>query len=361
MKPLVSQRSFSGRSPEMSAPHTSEGFLDLLANSKLLAEPVLSDFRKKAAGAEPRILARQLVADGRISLWQAKQLLAGGVNFYLGRYKLIERLGEGARGKVYRAEQSPSGRTVVLKVLSKDLLKDHEVVARWQREVRLAAALNHASIITAYDAENFGDVHFMVMEFVAGRDLKHWSDEQGRLPIDWSSECIRQAAEGLGHAHERGVIHRDIKASNMLVVAPDTKTWPVLKILDLGFARFVAEETDSLRITHSGQTFGTPDYMAPEQAESARNADPRSDIFSLGCTFFKLLTTEFPYTGVNSMQKLIARAMHDARPVREVRPDVPEGLAAVLARMLARKPEDRYQTCREVAAALVPFAMPAPQ
>jgi serine/threonine protein kinase len=345
----------------MGAPHTATGFLDLLTASKLVSDPLLAELRRSSGTLEPRLIARQLVSDGRLSLWQAKQLLAGGSNFFLGRYKLIERLGEGARGKVYKAEQSPSGRTVVLKVLSKDLLKDHEVVARWQREVRLAAALNHASIITAYDAENFGDVHFMVMEFVDGKDLKRWSDEQGKLPIDWSSECIRQAAEGLGHAHDRGVIHRDIKASNMLVVAPDAKTWPILKILDLGFARFVAEETDSLRITHSGQTFGTPDYMAPEQAESARNADPRSDIFSLGCTFFKLLTTEFPYTGVNSMQKLIARSLHDARPVREIRPEVPEGLAAALAKMLARKPEDRYQTCKEVAAALAPFAMPAPK
>jgi len=341
----------------MAVPHTADAFVDLLAQSKLLAEPQLAEIRKKMPGSEPRLIARQLVGDGKLSLWQAKQLLAGGVNFFLGRYKLIERLGEGARGKVYKAEQSPSGRIVVLKVLSKDLLKDHEVVARWQREVRLAAALNHASIITAYDAESFGDVHFMVMEFVNGYDLKHWSDEKGPLPIDWATECIRQAAEGLGHAHDRGVIHRDIKASNLLVVAPDTKTYPILKILDLGFARFVAEETDSLRITHSGQTFGTPDYMAPEQAESARNADPRSDIFSLGCTYFKLLTAEFPYSGVNSMQKLIARAMHDARPVREVRPEVPEGVATVLAKMLARKPEDRYQTCRDVAGALTPFAM----
>jgi serine/threonine protein kinase len=344
----------------MAAPTTSAEFVSLLEQSQLISSEQLAQTRDLAKAEDLKTLARHIASRGYVTLWQAKQLLAGGTSFYLGRYKLLDRLGEGGRGKIYLAEQAPVGRRVALKVLAKELLTDPEAVARWQREIRIAAALSHPNIVTAYDAETVGDVHFMVMEYVNGRDLKRWSDDLGQLPIDWSCTCIWQAAKGLAHAHSRGIVHRDVKASNLLVIAETTAGYPLVKILDLGFARFISGEEESLRITHPGQTFGTPDYMAPEQAESAHTADGRADVFSLGCTLFKLLTAEFPYLGVNAMQKLLARANNEARPLLESRADAPQELAAVVAKMLGRKPEARYQSAEEVAEALEPFIKQPP-
>ena len=342
----------------ISLPTTADTFLALLEESRLLNSEQFAAVRQRAADdPDPRELARQLVREHVLTMWQARNLLAGGTSFFLGRYKLLERLGAGARGKVYKAEQAPMGRIVAVKVLDQALLSDAEAVARWKREIRLAAALNHPAIITAVDSEQVGDMHFMVMEYVKGRDLKAWVDEAGALPVDFACECIKQSAAGLYHAHTRGVVHRDIKAGNILVVAKSLKDVPQAKLLDMGFARFLADEPQDLRLTQPWQTFGTPEYMAPEQGEAAAKADHRSDIFSLGCTLFKLLTAEFPYGGLTSMQKLMARANNDAKRVRSLRPEVPEEVENVVAKMLARRPDDRYQSALEIARDLAPFSM----
>lgn len=342
----------------ISLPTTADTFVALLEESRLLSPDQLAAVRQRAAGdPDPRDLARKLVRERVLTMWQARNLLAGGTSFFLGRYKLLERLGAGGRAKVYKAEQAPMGRIVAIKVLDPALLSDAEAVARWKREIRLAAALNHPAIITAVDSEQVDNVHFMVMEYVEGRDLKAWVDEAGPLPVDFACECIKQAAAGLYHAHTRGVVHRDIKAGNILVVAKTLQDVPQAKLLDMGFARFLADEPQDMRLTQPWQTFGTPEYMAPEQGEAAAKADHRSDIFSLGCTLFKLLTAEFPFGGLTTMQKLMARANNDAKRVRSLRPDVPQPVDDVVAKMLARRPEDRYQSALEVAKGLAPFSM----
>ena len=346
----------------MPAPTTVPEFLTIIEQSKLLSPEQGTETKKLATSHDdPRMLAKALVDRGWITHWQARQMLAGGTSFFLGRYKLLERVGAGARGKVYRAEQAPINRVVALKILDLNLLDDPEVVARWQREIRMAAALNHPSIVTAYDSEHVGDIHFMVMEYVAGRDLKAFVDDFGPLPIDFSCECIRQAAAGMHHAHERGIIHRDIKAGNLLVVADNPQSYPLVKVLDLGFARFITDEQNMARITQPWQTFGTPEYMAPEQAESAQKADLRADIFSLGVTLFKLLTASFPYDGITKMQKMLARANNEAKRIRTVRPDIPQALDDIIAKMLARSPDNRFQSAQEVVKALQPFCMPSPR
>ncbi|HEY3963352.1 MAG TPA: protein kinase, partial [Planctomycetaceae bacterium] len=226
--------------------------------------------------------------------------------------------------------------------------------------------LDDVHIVAAYDAGQERGANYLVMEFVEGRDLGYFVKHYSPLPIDWACECIRQAALGLQHAHEQGLVHRDIKPTNLLVTK-DGDGRPLTKILDLGLARFVSEMVaperaalkpvgDDGSLTQIGQFLGTPDYIAPEQAHDTRSADIRSDIFSLGCTLFRLLTGELPFGGESIIEKLEARETTDARHVGSVRSDVPRELDAVVARMLARNPSERFQIPREVAQALAPFA-----
>jgi serine/threonine protein kinase len=247
------------------------------------------------------------------------------------------------------------GRTVALKVMSQALLNDAGAVARFQREVQAAASLQHPNVVTAYDADCVGKTHFLVMEYVEGHDLKERLHQQGRLSVGWVCECIRQAALGLQHAHEHGMVHRDIKPANLLVTTERPGGPPLVKILDMGLARFVSDVVVDGGLTKSGQVMGTPDYIAPEQAEDTKHADIRADIFSLGCSLFHLLTGQTPYKGDTLMSKLMARMQDTVPPASSLRSDVPQALDAVIAKMLQKKPADRQQTPAEVATALAPF------
>src|SRR5258708_12543090 len=182
------------------------------------------------------------------------------------------------------------------------------------------------------------------MEYVAGKDLKSWIRQEKLLPVGWSCECIRQAALGLEHAFEQGMVHRDIKPSNLLVTQNEEDGLPLVKILDLGLARFASETQDEGDLTRSGQVLGTPDYIAPEQARNTKTADIRADIFSLGCTFFEMLTGRLPFPGDSVMEKLMARATQDAPSVRLYRPAVPPGLDPFVPSMLPPDPQHRFAT-----------------
>ena len=313
----------------------------------------------------PRDLAARLVERSFVTRWQADMLLAGKKAFFLGKYRLLDLIGTGGMGAVFKALHGDMGRTVAIKVLSVAVMKNRQAVAQFRREIQAVAALDDPHIVAAYDAGQERGANYLVMEYVEGRDLGHVIKEHGPLPIDWACECIRQAALGLQHAHEQGLVHRDIKPTNLLVTK-DGDGRPLTKILDLGLARFVSEMVpperaaqtpggDDGSLTQIGQFLGTPDYIAPEQAHDTRSADIRSDIFSLGCTLFRLLTGELPFDGESILEKLEARETTDARHVGSLRSDVPRDLDAVVARMLARNPCDRFQTPREVAQALAPF------
>ncbi|MEX2118171.1 MAG: serine/threonine-protein kinase [Pirellulales bacterium] len=340
-----------------------EQFVTALEKSNLLSEQQLAGVRREQqeleqAGGDAQLqnLAISLIRRGLLTRWQAEQLLAGRPSFYLGKYKLVDRIGKGGMGSVYRAQHALMGRTVALKVMARKLLKDRTSVARFRREVQLAASLNHPNIVTAHDADCVDDTHFLVMEYVQGRDLGRWIKQSGALPIAWTCECIRQAALGIQHAHERGLIHRDIKPSNLLVLSGTAGRGPTIKILDVGLARFATSVEEEGGLTQSGQIVGTPDYIAPEQAEDVHSADGRADIFSLGCTLFQALTGQLPFPGSSLMAKLLARVNSQAPAAISLRPEIPAELDAVVAKMLARKPEDRFQTPAEVATALAPFA-----
>jgi serine/threonine protein kinase len=326
-------------------------------------------------------LVEVLLREGLVTLFQHERLSAGLTSFLVDKYKLLDVIGQGGMGSVFKAEHSVMGRIVALKVLSKAKLNNSAAVARFRREVKAAAALDHPNIITAHDAGEVGGIHYLVMEYVPGRDLNAWGSDFGRLSIPWTCECIRQAALGLEHAHRQGMVHRDIKPGNILVTCDDPKKPPMAKILDLGLARFTRDdeangadstigiktsidtnadpsETQDAALTQSNQILGTPDYLAPEQIRETHNVDIRADIFSLGCTMFRLLTGQLPFGGASVVEKLQSRLNPSAPPaisLRSLRPDASPELDAVLAKMLARDPDKRFQTPGDVANALEAF------
>ena len=281
------------------------------------------------------------------------------------RYRIIELIGKGGMGDVYKAEHRLMDRPVALKFINQDLVKNTQAVERFRREVQAAARLTHANIVTAFDAEQAGDVHFLAMEFVEATDLATVVKNRGALPVNEACEYIRQAAEGLQHAHEKGMVHRDIKPHN-LMLSPDGQ----VRILDFGLAGFATEsamieadstggedeDTPPLHLTTFGSVMGTPDYIAPEQAHDAHSADIRADIYSLGCTLCYLLTGETPFAADSVVEKLKAHVEQERPALNERRDDVPRELADVISRMMAKEPDDRFQTPAEVSAALAPFA-----
>lgn len=334
-----------------------EQFYATLHRADLLPTDRLHMLRKIAVQErDPRMVAKGLVEDGAISRWQARQLLEGRIEFRLGDYALMDLIGRGATGFVYKA-RTPGNQIVALKVLSNDLLKKPEALARFRREMRVVAELNHPNVVTAYDCGQIGDDYFIAMEHVAGRDLKTWLAQHGPLPVEWACDCIRQAAAGLQHAYSKGIVHRDIKPGNMLVVAKSIYDPPTCKILDMGFANAASRDLKRSPLTRADQLLGTPDYMSPEQAQDPTQADIRSDIYSLGCTLFRLITGRPPFNGETPLDKLNARFRHDAPLLRTLRPDAPPELELIVAKMLSRNPQDRYQQPAEVYRALKPFCL----
>jgi WD40 repeat protein len=267
------------------------------------------------------------------------------------RYRVVRLLGEGGMGAVYEAEHRVMQRRVALKVINRAYTPNASAVERFRREVRAAARLSHPNIVTTYDAEDAGEMHFLVMEYVEGVSLGRLVKERGPLPMAEACAYVRQAALGLQHAHERGMVHRDVKPDNLICCADGT-----VKVLDFGLAVLTAERRGGL--TDTNLVIGTPDYMAPEQAEDPRAADIRADVYSLGCTLYYLLTGNVPYPAATPMLKILAHRERPLPPIRQVRPEVPAGLGHLLARMLAKKSEDRCATTREVAVALEPFTKP---
>ena len=278
------------------------------------------------------------------------------------RYRVLKLLGRGGMGDVYKAEHRLMERPVALKVISRRLIANRSAVERFQREVKLAARLTHPNIVVAHDAEQAGDLHFLVMEFVDGVSLAQFVERKGPLPVPLASLLIRQAALGLQAAAQQGMIHRDIKPQNLMLTRKGR-----IKILDFGLARFategpqesIANESPLNRsdgLTSAGTILGTPDYMAPEQAEDSSQADIRADIYSLGCTFFFLLTGHAPFAGDSVTRTLQSHIDRKPPSLLALRPDLPPEIVRIIERMMAKDPAARFQKPSELAAALVSFA-----
>jgi serine/threonine protein kinase/formylglycine-generating enzyme required for sulfatase activity len=303
--------------------------------------------------ADARALAAELMERKWLTAYQANKLLPGrGGDLLVGPYRLLDRLGEGGMAQVFRAHHVNMDRVVALKIIPRERLSNPTAVARFYREVKAVAKLSHPNVVTAFEANQAGETHFLAMELVDGIDLAKLVQQSGALPIPQACEYIRQAALGLQHAHERGLVHRDIKPGNLMVTRPSPDEPPVIKILDFGLARFESETAQATRLTQLGKIVGTVDYIAPEQAENAQTADIRADIYGLGCSLFYLLTGNPPFTGKDAVERIGARLLGGPPSVRRSRPEVSRDLENVVAQMMARRPADRYQTPGEVAKAL---------
>jgi len=334
---------------------TLESFLAVLRRSNLVeAEQIkrLTDEFRAAHGepSDAKPFADFLVQQKQITSWQAEKLLLGKhKGFFLGRYKLKGLLGKGGMSSVYLAEHVLMRRMCALKVLPARRVNDASYLGRFHREAQAVAALDHPNIVRAYDVDHEEDgefqIHFLVMEYVEGKSLLDLVAEKGvARPAD-AAEYVRQAALGLDHAHRAGIIHRDIKPGNLLLDTNGT-----IKLLDMGLARFFGgDDEKSLTIQHDEKVLGTADYLAPEQAVDSHKVDRRADIYSLGCSLYFLLTGHPPFNTGSLAQRLMAHQMKEPPAVTAERSDVPEALLAILKKMMAKVPEQRYSTAGEAA------------
>jgi serine/threonine protein kinase len=338
----------------MAAPSTNDEFLDLVRKSGVVEEKRLDTYLQKARATFPLDVAQVagiLVRDGVLTHFQAEQILQGKWRrFTIGKYKVLERLGSGGMGSVYLCEHKLMRRRVAVKVLPTAKAADPSALDRFYREARAVAALDHPNIVHAYDIDQDEQLHFLVMEHVDGASLQDIVKKSGPLPVLRACHYVRQSALGLQHAHEASLVHRDIKPGNILV----DRTGQV-KILDMGLARFFNDEDDILTKKYDENVLGTADYLAPEQALDSHSVDIRADIYSLGATFYYMLTGRTPFGEGTVAQKLLWHQNRQPKLVAEFRNDVPTQVLAIINKMMAKEADKRFQTPIEVANALAPF------
>jgi serine/threonine protein kinase len=268
-------------------------------------------------------------------------------------YQILRELGRGGMGVVYLAENQLMGRKEVLKVVSVELINRRGVMERFLGEIRNAARLDHPNVVIAYAAIRLGESLGLAMEYVDGLDLARLVKARGPLPVANACNYVYQAALGLQHAHERGMVHRDIKPGNLMLTSQGSRA--LVKVLDFGLAKVSSEVPANRGLTHDGQMLGTPDFIAPEQIRDAKRADTRADIYSLGCTLYYVLLGSPPFAGTSLYDILQAHHSMDATPLNLARPEVPVEVAAIAAKMMAKEPERRFHVPKEVAEALKPF------
>lgn len=337
--------------------------LEILTLSDLLSERQRAEVRRwSEAGHDAAAILERLDREGWLTPYQLEQVRAGnGKGLVLGTRVLLEKIGAGAMGQVFKALHRRLDRIEAVKLIHPDRMERSDAVERFRREARAAARLSHPHVVTIFDADEAQGVHFLAMEFVPGFDLQSWARRRGPLPVGLACFLLRQAALGLAHAHERGLIHRDVKPANMLLAdLPDPVTGhPLLKVSDLGLARLLprTERTDPPTVlTADRSSLGTPDFVAPEQILDAHEVDGRADLYGLGCTLYFLLSGTPPFPGGNVRDKLQGHLYGTPRPLEELRPDLPPGLGDLARRMMERDPDRRFATGKDVAAALAPYA-----
>jgi serine/threonine protein kinase/Leucine-rich repeat (LRR) protein len=323
-----------------------------LTESSIIAQGKLDKFiPPQATPKDAEELAKELVKAGDLTEFQAQHILQGKTKaLILGNYTILDKIGAGGMGQVFKAQHRRMQRVVAIKMLPPATTKDPMALARFQREVVAAAKLSHTNIVAAHDADEANGAHFLVMEYVEGKDLSALVKKNGPFPVSKAVNYILQAARGLEFAHRKGVIHRDIKPANLLLDADGT-----VKILDMGLARIESPGAAQAELTGTGAVMGTVDYMSPEQAFNTKHADARSDIYSLGCSLYYLIAGKATYGGETVVEKIFAHREKEIPSLKEAQPDVSDELQAIFAKMVAKKADDRYQTMNAVMADLEKF------
>lgn len=338
---------------------TADTFLAIARKSNQIDVARIDSFllNRKDLPDEPRKLAALLIRSGLMTAFQAEQFLLGKhKGFTIGGYRVLDRLGSGGASTVYLAEHEMMRRRAAIKVLPTPLAEDPATVERFRIEAQAAAALDHPNVVRLYDFGKDGRLYYLVLEYVDGPTLQQVIARKGGLTFTLAAEYVRQAALGLEHAHDAGLVHRDVKPANILLDSSGT-----VKVLDLGLALMYQDEGASVtRQLNSGAVLGTADYLAPEQALDLHEVDVRADVYSLGATLFALLIGRPPFDGRTIGQKLMYHQTRIPDRVDRIRPEIPAELADVVARMLSKSREDRQQSMREVALALAPWADAAP-
>ena len=293
-------------------------------------------------------LAELLVEQGTLTEFQARRLLKGKKTLSLGRYALIDHIAKGARGRVFKARHRLMDRIVALKVLQPDGAISKNVVSRFFREMKIVGLLDHPHVVRAVDADVHDGCPFIVMEYLEGSDLERVLARRWPLKPDTVVTYMAQAARGLAHAHEKGVIHRGVKPTNIFLVNSG-----IVKVLDLGFGELIGLTAQAGNIfdTDAGIVVGTTDFMSPEQVMD-QEIDARTDLFSLGCTMYRLLTAKYAFPGSTQEDRLVKRIKHPHVPIADVRPGLSLDLIAVLDRLLANRPDDRFASATLAAEAL---------
>lgn len=320
-----------------------------------------------ASSGDPVLFAKWLARHRHISDYQADVLLGRRHDpLVLGPYKLRGRIGRGPMAGVYEAVH-PLGQTVAIKVLPPARAADPTLLARFQREARLAKRLNHPNVIRTFDAGEQRGLHFLVMELLRGETLKDVLLRRGRLPATETARLFYQALLGLQHVHEQGMVHRDLEPANLMLTPGGTEKEgdtrnSTVKILDIGLGRALFDEgtvgAGPSNLTTTGDQLGTPLYCAPEQSKDARQADIRSDIYSLGCVLYHALAGQPPFEDRGAIRLVLSHAAESPPRLATMNIGVPEGLQAFLDTMLAKDPALRFSTPGQAAQALRPFLMP---
>jgi serine/threonine protein kinase len=319
--------------------------------------------RELAPLGDVRAMMAHLFKRDRLTRYQLGKVLSGrAADLFLGPYVITDRLGAGGMGKVYRGRDPATGREIALKVVRAALVENPTVRGRYNREVQTAKLLNHPNIVAVFDSGEANGRVYMAMEFVDGIDLARMMREFETLEVAEACEYARQVALGLAHAHASGFVHRDVKPSNVVVAGerhgPQATEPAVVKLLDLGLSRAL-DPFDMVApdLTRDHTVVGTPDYMAPEQARDSKGVDGRADLYGLGCTLYFLLTGRVPFVAASgAIEKILAHQTELPPPLQALRPEIPDAVAELVMRLMAKRPDDRIQTAGEVAALLAPHA-----
>jgi serine/threonine-protein kinase len=343
-----------------------DGFLRNLRDSGLLPEHHVDQMAQHFGTRTLDELTQLLLEENCLTLYQINRVVAGKTaDLVMGQYRITDVLGSGAFGVVYKAVHAMMNRTVALKVISPEFVRDPDIRQLFVREAQATNRLVHPNIAILYDADSHKEQMYLAMEFVDGTDLDTLVNRNGKVPLSSAYSMLWQIVQALAHAHSFGIVHRDIKPAN-LMVARDTAResagkpalmgsakGTIVKIIDFGFARlFPRGSPKAQSINARGSLVGTPEFMAPEQARDVHAADARSDIYSLGCTFYFVMSGKLPFAGETPVDTLMAHTETTPRPLSEVCPDIPAPISAVIQRMMARDPNARYQTSEELATAM---------